>query len=116
MAKYVGKIFKAINKDLGIRGTNPHYIKVTWYNPKKKKFLCRAITSLETKYDNIESLSKIKTKNKIVIKDMDSYYILDGSKYKKVRTGEITPIPIKNTKGFSVWSGYYSSRYFDIEN
>ena len=115
MAKYVGKIFKANNKDLGLRGLETHYIKVKWYNPKKKKFLCRVVTSLETKYDNLESLRNSKLKNKTVIKDAEKYYVLDISKYKKIRKGIITPIPIKDTKGFNVWSGYYNSRYITLD-
>ena len=63
MAKYVGKIFKGNNKILKLRaGNGSHYVKVFWYKPKKKKFLCRAITSIEKKFYNEDDLKKYKNK------------------------------------------------------
>ena len=47
MAKYVGKIFKISDNKLGIHGTGAHMVKITWYNPIKRIFYGRVITSLE---------------------------------------------------------------------
>ena len=48
MAKFVGKIFKVSNNKIGIRNDGAHNVHVVWYNPFKRKFRCKVITSLES--------------------------------------------------------------------
>ena len=110
MAKYVGHIFKVNNAALGIKRSGSHYVHVKWFNPFSRKFWCKIITSLEER----KSLDQIKAskKAKICLKGGgDDFYIFAERKYAKLRNGEIVPIPVDKTEGFSVWSGYYGSRY-----
>ena len=49
MARYVGKVLSVPNNGLGLRRSGTHYVHVRWYNPFKKSFWCRIMTSLEQK-------------------------------------------------------------------
>lgn len=109
MAKFVGKIFKTSNNVLGVRGSGAHYFKVTWYNPFKRKFHCKVITSLE-KTETVELKQKRqKLKNKAYVKKDgkdNEYCVFNRNKFEDLRKGEITPIPVSQTQGFPLWSGY----------
>ena len=114
MAKYVGKVFKISDKHLGIRGKGAHMVKITWYNPFKRLFHGRVITSLEErktlqnedkKYLHLQSYHK---------ESEDVFLLMKRNKYEKLRNGSITPIPVTKTKGLSVWSGYSQSKTIHI--
>ena len=108
MAKYVGKIFKVANNKLGIRNNGAHNVHVTWYNPLKRKFRCKVITSLESeetligkqrkKLDRTPYVRKVGTK--------DDFYLFKRSKYRSLRNGTLTPIPTTKVDGLSHWSAY----------
>ena len=112
MAKYVGKIFQVSNRILGLRGNRCHYVHVTWFNPKTKKFRCRIITSLE----DVSVLSKSERKvlqTTPFIKSNETFFLFKKKKYKDLREGHVAPIPVGRTQGFDGWIGY--TRSLDIE-
>ena len=113
MAKYVGKIFRVDNKNLKLKGNSAHYVHVKWYNPFKRVFKCRIITSLEKR--------EVLGENKRVLgsapyhKNEDgSYSIFEKQKYSKIRSGKIEPISVSKTKGFDYWHGYEGTRYLHV--
>lgn len=113
MAKYVGKIFKVNDKDLKIRGNGSHFIHVTWYNPFKRKFRCKVITSLEDK--KVLEGKQIKSSRLTPhVKRGNIFNLFKKKKYNKLRNGHIQPIPITKTEGFDVWSGYDETRDLDL--
>ena len=115
MAKYVGKVFKLPDRKLGIKGNGAHMVKITWYNPFKRVFHGRVITSLE----NRETISESEKKNlhlRTFHKESDSTYLfMNRSKYEKLRNGQIIPIPVHKASGLSVWSGYSGNRKIHIK-
>lgn len=111
MAKYVGKVFKVPNSRLGIRNNGAHYVHVTWYNPFKRKFRCKTITSLETE-KTLEGKQYKELRKTLHVKKVGSrntYYIFKNDKYKKVRNGYLQPIPVTKTNGLPLWSAYSST-------
>ncbi len=114
MAKYVGKIFKVNDKDLKIRGNGSHFVHVTWYNPFKRRFRCKVITSLE----DIKTLEGKQIKNSRLtphVKRGNIFNLFKKKKYNKLRSGVIQPIPIDKTIGFDVWSGYDETRDLELK-
>ena len=114
MAKYVGKVFKIPDRNLGIRGKGVHLVKIVWYNPFKRLFNGKVVTSLEerkvlTKEDkkNLHLRTYYKENN-------DTYVFIKRNKYERLRNGSIEPIPIGKTKGLSVWSGYSGNKKIHI--
>ena len=114
MAKYVGKVFKIPDRQLGIRGNGAHMVKITWFNPFKKLFHGRVITSLEErkflkkedkKYLHLQNYHK---------ESEDVFLIMKRSKYEKLRNGNIVPIPVTKVNGLSVWSGYSENKKIHI--
>jgi len=115
MAKYVGKIFKISNKDLNIRGVGAHNVHVQWYNPFKRVFRCRVITSLETSKE-LDGKLKKELDNTAYYYDKKNnvYHLFRKKRYLKLRSGVIEPIPMEQTKGFEHWSGYYGAQDLNI--
>lgn len=111
MAKFVGKIFKVSNNKLGIRNDGAHFVHVTWYNPFKRKFRCKVITSLESEKElNGKDLKQLKTTPYVKKRGSKNVFrLFKRNKYGKVRKGEIIPIPENKLKGFNVWSGYQNT-------
>ena len=114
MAKYVGKIFRVNNTLLKIKRNGTHYVHVKWYNPITRKFRCKIITSLEKQ-------TKIDFNNKHLLgstpfhkENDDVYSLFLKNKYKKLRNGDVEPIPATKMKGFSVWSAYSGSRDLSV--
>ena len=108
MAKFVGKIFKVANNKLGIRTSGAHNVHVVWYNPFKRKFRCKVITSLETEkelkgkqYKELKRTPYIKKRG-----TKNTFYLFKLNKYAKVRNGALTPIPVTKTSGLPLWSAY----------
>lgn len=114
MAKYVGKVFKVPDRHLGIRGKGAHMIKITWYNPFKRLFYGRVITSLEDrKVLNSEERKYLHLQN--YHKESENVFLLmKRNKYEKLRNGKITPIPVTKAKGLDVWSGYSERKRIHI--
>jgi hypothetical protein len=111
MAKYVGKIFRVDDKKLKIHGNGSHYVHVKWYNPFTRKFRCRVITSLEDqKYIPKSERHNVLSSNSYYQIDKNTYNIFNRRKYRKLRSGDIEPIPTRKMKGFKVWSGYFDTR------
>ena len=108
MAKYVGHIFKVNNAALKVKGTGTHYVHVKWYNPFKKTFYCKVITSLEHKIHPSKERNLKKIPHRF---NNGQCYAFSKQKYKRLRDGKIVPIPINDTEGFEVWSGYEGVRY-----
>ena len=46
--------------------------------------------------------------------DKNTFNIFNRGKYRKLRNGDIEPIPAKKAKGFRVWSGFLESRDLHI--
>ena len=115
MAKYVGKIFKVDDKKLKIHGNGIHYVHVKWYNPFTRKFRCHVITSLEDQI-TIPAMErhKVLSSNAYHQIDKNTFNIFNRGKYRKLRNGDIEPIPAKKAKGFRVWSGFLESRDLHI--
>lgn len=107
MPKFIGKIFRVSNKNLGIKRNGTHYVHVKKYNPQKKVFQCRVITSLEEQ-------KKISPKDRANVlnstpyhkENDDTFKLFKKKKYKKIREGKIEPIPAPKLEGFTFWSGY----------
>ena len=114
MAKFVGKIFKVSNKDLGLRNNGVHYVHIAWYNPFKRKFHCKVLTSLEEKKELVGREIKQAQKTAYAKGDGNTFYLFKKHKYKLLREGKIQPIPAQNLEGFSVWSGYMENRDLHI--
>ncbi|MCM1043509.1 MAG: hypothetical protein NC548_43760 [Lachnospiraceae bacterium] len=112
MAKYVGKIFKASNDKLHIRGNGAHYVHVKWYNPFTRKFKCKVLTSLDKK-KSIPITQRDKAfVGKIVTKlSGDDFVVFSKSEYDKIRKGEVEPIPVSQTENLDNWTGYSSEVY-----
>ena len=110
MAKYVGKVFSVPNNKLGVRRSGTHYVHVKWYNPFKKLFFCRIMTSLEKKKTS-EELTTDDKKKRIIRKRRDFYHVFEEQKFDRLRNGDITPIPVGKIEGSDVWSGYENSVY-----
>lgn len=108
MAKYVGKVFKVSNNKLGIRNSGAHNVHVTWYNPLKRKFRCKVITSLESEETLVGKQRKKLNRTPYVKKPGtdDDYYLFKRGKYRSIRNGNLTPIPITKVDGLSHWSAY----------
>ncbi len=111
MAKFVGKIFQVSNNKLGIRNSGAHYVHVTWYNPFKRKFRCKIVTSLESeKALNGKQLKELKTTPYVKKRGTKNIFrLFKRNKYAKIRKGEIQPIPESKLQGFDVWSGYQNT-------
>lgn len=108
MAKYVGKVFKVPNSRLGIRNKGAHYVHVTWYNPFKRIFRCKTITSLEME-KTLEGKQYIELRRTPYIKkegSTNTFYLFKREKYTSIRNGKLVPIPILKTKGLPLWSAY----------
>ena len=114
MAKFVGKIFKVPNNKLGIHSSGAHYIQVAWYNPFKRKFRCKVLTSLEDKKELIGRQIKQTEKTAYAKGDDNTFYLFKKRKYRLLREGKIQPVPVQNLQGFEVWSGYMDSRDLHI--
>ncbi len=114
MAKFVGKIFRISDKNLRIHGSGSHYVHVTWYNPFKRMFRCKVLTSLEDKKELVGRDIKQAQKTAYVKGDGDTFYLFKKRKYKLLREGKIQPVPAQNLEGFEVWSGYMESRDLHI--
>lgn len=114
MAKYVGKIFKVDNAKLKIRGNEAHYVHVKWYNPLTKRFKCKVITSLENKHVIKDGNKRILGTTPYIQADNGVYNIFDKKKYKKLRNGDIVPIPVSKARGFDIWTGYEETRNLHI--
>lgn len=110
MAKYVGKIFEVNNAALGLRGNKTHKVHVQWYNPFKRIFRCKVITTLEDKTKDLSSLRDSRRTNTYITKRGEEFYLFDKGKYERLRKGEIVPIPMSKTEGFVLWSGYEHTR------
>ena len=108
MAKYVGKIFKVNNTHLNIKGGGTHLIHVKKYDPSKKLFYCKIITSLEKKRSSQESMGDLRKVPHYKSRSGD-LFVFSKSKYGRLRKGEITAIPVTQTKGFDYWHGYEGS-------
>ena len=96
------------NAALKVKGTGTHYVHVKWYNPFKRMFYCRVITSLKHKSN---SLDEKKLKNVPHRFTRGQCYVFSKQKYNKLRLGKITPIPTNETEGFDLWCGYEDERY-----
>lgn len=114
MAKYVGKIFKVPNNKLGIHSSGAHYVHVAWYNPFKRKFRCKVLTSLEEKKELIGKQIKQTGKTAYAKGSGNTFFLFKKRKYKLLREGKIQSIPVQNLQGFDVWSGYMDSRDLHI--
>ena len=115
MAKYVGKIFKVNDKNLKIHGNSSHFVYVKWYNPFTRKFRCRVITSLEEqKFIPEQDRHGVLSSNSYYQVNKNTYNIFNRHKYRKLRSGDIEPIPMKKAKGFKVWSGFFYTRDVDV--
>lgn len=112
MPKYVGHIFKLNNAALRVKGIGTHYVHVKWYNPFKKLFYCKVITSLEHKRDSYDYKQLSKVPHRF---NNGQCYVFSKQKYKRLRDGKIVPIPMNETKGFERWSGYEGVRYLSAE-
>ena len=44
-------------------------------------------------------------------KETEKHCVLNSGKYKKLRRGNIEPIPINKTENFNTWSGFSKSIY-----
>lgn len=111
MAKYVGKVFRIPNSRLGIRNNGTHYVHVTWYNPFKRKFRCKTITSLETE-KTLEGKQYKELRRTPYIKKQGSknvFRLFKREKYPRIRDGRLTPIPVSKTNGLPLWSAYSST-------
>ena len=119
MAKFVGKIFKASDNVLGVRGNGAHYFKVVWFNPFKRKFHCKIITSLE-RTEKVEPKKKRQQlKNKAYVKkegNNNEYCVFNRGKFEDLRNGDITPIPVPQTQGFPLWSGYMGTAELSLSD
>lgn len=116
MAKFIGKIFKFDNKTLKIRNDGSHYVHVKGFNPFTRKYYCRVITSLEHKVTVGKSDRKLMKKIPSYHISGNDYYVMTRQKYKQMRQGKITPIPMSKTVGFSKWSGYSEKRYLHYKH
>ena len=118
MAKYVGKIFKVSNNKIGIRNNGAHNVHVVWYNPFKRKFRCRVITSLESEKElNGKELKQLKTTPYVKKRGTKNIFrLFKRNKYAKVRKGEIVPIPESKLQGFDVWSGYQNTVELSLDD
>ncbi len=112
MAKYVGKIFRVPNKFLGLKGEKTHNVYVSWFNPFKRKFNVKIITSLEDK-KSFNDYSYKKGDCAVFDEKDKSHFVLNRSKYVKLRQGKITPIPFNKCENFKVWSGFQGSTYLN---
>ena len=113
MPKYVGHIFKLNNAALRIKGTGTHYVHVKWYNPIKRNFYCKVITSLEHKIEKHEDKGINKVPHRF---SRGQCYVFSKQKYKRLREGKITPIPMNQTNGFDLWCGYEDARYLTVRD
>ena len=114
MAKYVGKVFKVDNRALKLKGSTAHYVHVKWYNPFRRIFKCRIITSLEKRKflgDNKRALGSTPYHKN----EDGSYSFFEKQKYSKIRDGKIEPISVRKTTGFDVWHGYEGTRYLHVK-
>lgn len=111
MAKFVGKIFKVSNNKLGLRNNGAHNVHVVWYNPFKRKFRCKVITSLESEKElNGKQLKELKTTPYVKKRGSKNIFrLFKCNKYAKIRKGVIEPIPESKLQGFDVWSGYQNT-------
>ena len=114
MAKYVGKIFKIPDKHLRLRGNGAHMVKITWYNPLKRIFYGRVITSLEERKVLTKEDKKFLHLQTYHREQDDVFLLLKRNKYEKIRNGNITPIPVTKAKGLSVWSGFSERKKIHI--
>ena len=110
MAKYVGKVFSVPNNKLGLRRSGTHYVHVKWYNPFKKLFFCRIMTSLEEK-KKLGDLTNDDKEKRIIRMRNGNFHVFEEQKYDRLRNGDITPIPVGKVEGSDVWSGYENSVY-----
>ena len=108
MAKFIGKIFKVPNSKLGIRTSGAHNVHVVWYNPFKRKFRCKVLTSLEKEkelsgkeYNELKRTPYVKKRG-----TKSTFSLFKLNKYAKVRNGTLTPIPVTKTSGLPLWSAY----------
>lgn len=116
MAKYVGKVFKVPNNRLGIRSKGAHYVHVTWYNPFKRKFRCKTITSLEVE-KSLEGKQYKELRRTPYVKKQGSkntFHLFKREKYPSIRDGRLTPIPVSKTSGLPLWSAYNSTVELNI--
>ena len=94
MAKYVGKIFEVSNSALGLRGNGTHKVHVKWYNPFKRVFRCKVLTSLEDKTKDLSTIKNSRKTNTYITKRDGEFYLFDKGKYERLRNGQIMPIPM----------------------
>lgn len=118
MAKFAGKIFKVSNNKIGIRNDGAHNVHVVWYNPFKRKFRCKVITSLESEKElNGKELKQLKTTPYVKKRGAkNTFRLFKRNKYAKVRKGEIVPIPESKLQGFAVWSGYQNTVELSLDD
>lgn len=108
MAKYVGKIFRSNNNLLGIHKAGSHFVHVKWYNPFKRHFYCKVLTSLsENVTANTDKEKRNLLKGKIVYKLADTkYQIIDRKNITLIKEGNVEPISQSRLINFKNWTGY----------
>lgn len=111
MAKYVGKVFKVPNNKLGIRNKGAHYVHVTWYNPFKRNFRCKTITSLETEKELSGAQYKELRRTPYIKKTgtKNTFFLFKRNKYAGLRKGTLTPISTDKVDGLEHWSAYQNT-------
>lgn len=117
MAKYSGKIFRVANKFLKIKKSGTHYVSVGKYNPKTKSFTCNIITSLENTVQVPKKYRQAYLQNNAYHKeDEGTFLVFKKTKYNELRTGKLTPIPVDDFKGATVWSAFSETKEVKLED